>query len=188
MQVCTLLQTDNHTSTSPLSFYRPDALTAAQPTASKHWRPHRHRIDKYLDRRRPVATAAGHVSADHFQKSKSQDGGLPELLLAYSCLTNHSEAASLWLVTTKQVIWDHQWHVVCCNVECLNFIIKTCAKCLFSSGHLKIITTLVASGLFTSSAPVVKTEMWAIATSPCWMQSEVGNIESVCYHFGLSAC
>ena len=36
MQVCTLLQTDNHANTSPLSFYRPDALPAAQPTASKH--------------------------------------------------------------------------------------------------------------------------------------------------------
>jgi len=36
MQVCTSLQTDNHTSTPPLSFYRPDALPATQPTASKH--------------------------------------------------------------------------------------------------------------------------------------------------------
>jgi len=36
--ICTSLQTDNHTSTSPLSFYRPDALPASQPTASKHWR------------------------------------------------------------------------------------------------------------------------------------------------------
>jgi len=36
MQVCTLLQTDNHASTPPLFFYRPDALPAAQPTASKH--------------------------------------------------------------------------------------------------------------------------------------------------------
>ena len=36
MQICTLLQTDNHTSTPPLCFYRPDALPAAQPTASKH--------------------------------------------------------------------------------------------------------------------------------------------------------
>jgi len=35
MQVCTLLQTDNHASTPPF-FYRPDALPAAQPTASKH--------------------------------------------------------------------------------------------------------------------------------------------------------
>jgi len=32
MQVCTLLQTDNHASTPALSFYRPDALPAAQPT------------------------------------------------------------------------------------------------------------------------------------------------------------
>jgi len=36
MQVCTLLQTDNHASTSLLSFYRPGALPAAQPTASNH--------------------------------------------------------------------------------------------------------------------------------------------------------
>ena len=38
MQVCISLQTDNHASTPPLCFYRPDALPAAQPTASKHWR------------------------------------------------------------------------------------------------------------------------------------------------------
>jgi len=36
MQVCTLLWTDNHTSTPSLIFYRPDALPATQPTASKH--------------------------------------------------------------------------------------------------------------------------------------------------------
>jgi len=36
MQVCTSLQTDNHASTTPLCFYRPDALPATQPTASKH--------------------------------------------------------------------------------------------------------------------------------------------------------
>ena len=38
MQVCTALQTDNHASTQPLIFYRPDALPVAQPTVSKHWR------------------------------------------------------------------------------------------------------------------------------------------------------
>ena len=36
MQVCTSPQTDNHTNTPPLLFYRPDALPATQPTASKH--------------------------------------------------------------------------------------------------------------------------------------------------------
>ena len=37
MQVCTSLQTDNHASIPHHSvFYRPDALPAAQPTASKH--------------------------------------------------------------------------------------------------------------------------------------------------------
>jgi len=34
--ICTLLQTDNHASTSPVSFYRPDALPATQPIVSKH--------------------------------------------------------------------------------------------------------------------------------------------------------
>ena len=38
MQICTLTQTDNHASIPPLSFYRPDALPATKPTASKHWR------------------------------------------------------------------------------------------------------------------------------------------------------
>jgi len=35
-QVCISLQTDNHTSTPPLHFYGPDALPAAQPTASQN--------------------------------------------------------------------------------------------------------------------------------------------------------
>ena len=56
-----------------------------------------------------------------FKNGSAQDGGLPVLLLAYSCLTNHSKAASLWLATPKQDVGDHQWRVVCCNVECLNF-------------------------------------------------------------------
>jgi len=34
--ICISLLTDNHASTSSLHFYRPDALPAAQPTASKH--------------------------------------------------------------------------------------------------------------------------------------------------------
>ena len=38
MQVYTSLQTDNHATPHNSVFYRPDALPAAQPTASKHWR------------------------------------------------------------------------------------------------------------------------------------------------------
>ena len=34
MQICTLTQTHNHNSIPPLSFFRPDALPATQPTAS----------------------------------------------------------------------------------------------------------------------------------------------------------
>jgi len=34
--ICTSLQTDNHTNTPSLKFYRPCALPDAQPTVSKH--------------------------------------------------------------------------------------------------------------------------------------------------------
>ena len=36
--ICTSLQTENHTKTSSLNFYRPDALPDAQLIVSKHWR------------------------------------------------------------------------------------------------------------------------------------------------------
>jgi len=35
MQVCTLFQTDSHTGTPPLFFYRPDALPATQTNSVK---------------------------------------------------------------------------------------------------------------------------------------------------------
>ena len=34
--ICTSLQTDNHTNTSSVNFYRPDALPDTQPTVSQH--------------------------------------------------------------------------------------------------------------------------------------------------------
>jgi len=34
--ICTSLQADNHTNTSSLNFYSPDAFYDAQPTVSKH--------------------------------------------------------------------------------------------------------------------------------------------------------
>jgi len=40
--ICTSLQTDNDTNTSPLNFYRPDAFPDAQPTMSKHTHTHTH--------------------------------------------------------------------------------------------------------------------------------------------------
>jgi len=44
--ICTSLETDNHASTSPLSFYRLNALPAAQLTASEHWRQHCWLVDR----------------------------------------------------------------------------------------------------------------------------------------------
>ena len=74
---------------------------------------HTHRTYKYLDTLLANQNSSEGEATDHWQKGSAQDGGLPELLLAQSCLTNHSEAASLWLVTPKQVVGDHRWRVVC---------------------------------------------------------------------------
>ena len=40
--ICTSLQKENHTDTSSLDCYRPDALSGAQSTASKHTHTHTH--------------------------------------------------------------------------------------------------------------------------------------------------
>ena len=71
---------------------------------------HRHRIDKYLDTLLANQPISNGEATDHCQKIAPQDGGLPELIVARSYVTNHSEAASLWLVTPKQdVVGNHQW-------------------------------------------------------------------------------
>jgi len=90
---------------------------------------HRHRIDKYLDTLLANQPISDGEATDHCQKGAPQDGRLPELIAARSCLTNHSEVASLWLVTPKQDVGNHQWrYVVCCNTEDLKISVrKTCA-------------------------------------------------------------
>jgi len=56
---------------------------------------HRHRVNKYLDTLLANQPISGGEATDHCQKVAPQDGGLPELIVARSCLTNHSKAASL---------------------------------------------------------------------------------------------
>jgi len=46
----------------------------------------RQRIDKYLDTRRLIATAADHVATDRSGKSQAQDVGLPESLIAFAVI------------------------------------------------------------------------------------------------------
>ena len=67
-------------------------ISAAGPSVCP---PHRHRIDKYLDTLLANQLISDGEATDHCQKGAPQDGGLPELIVARSCLTNHSEAASL---------------------------------------------------------------------------------------------
>ena len=56
---------------------------------------HRHRTDKYLDTLIANQPISDGEATNHCQKGAPQDGRLPELIVARSCLTNHSEAASL---------------------------------------------------------------------------------------------
>ena len=56
-------------------------------------RQHRHRIDKYLDTLLANQPISDGEATDRCQKVAPQDGGLPELIEARSCLTNHSEAS-----------------------------------------------------------------------------------------------
>ena len=53
----------------------------------------RHRIDKCQDTLLANQPISDGEDTDHCQKVTSQDGGLPELIVARSCLTNHSEAS-----------------------------------------------------------------------------------------------
>ena len=102
MQVWTSLQKDNHDSTSPLSFYRLDALPATQPTVSKPWR---HTGCMWCDRknqktanalwhhsrcRRWVTTvrrdAASHLAADWWSFRCSPNRDVAGLCLASATL------------------------------------------------------------------------------------------------------
>jgi len=56
---------------------------------------HIHRIDKYLVTLLANQPISDGEATDRCQKFAPQDGGLPELIVARSCVTNHSEAASL---------------------------------------------------------------------------------------------
>ena len=76
------------------------------------------RIDKYLD----TLLANQQLGRRcHRLLPKLVIARLCKLLLAYSCITNHSKAASLWLAMLKHVVGDHQWRVVCCNIEYINY-------------------------------------------------------------------
>ena len=113
MQVCTSLQTENHANTPPLVFYRPDALPATQPTASKHWR---HQIwwpsvEKVAFRLRPRATFStsgpsyldvGLTTVHHQYNAECVDGRQFNIS---ECWTIHRfNIQKCWTVT-----WLHCW-------------------------------------------------------------------------------
>jgi len=66
--ICISLQTDDHSSTSPLSFYSPNALPAAQPTASEHWNAP-HNCNKHFHVEGHFSDESGSAASPQFSSS-----------------------------------------------------------------------------------------------------------------------
>ena len=79
------LQTDNRTTPHNSVFYRPDALPAAQPTASKHWRQITWLIltSKTVQKNTDTQTQYKSEKVDNLKYSKTK-------LPWFSCLLQHS--------------------------------------------------------------------------------------------------
>ena len=104
-QVCISLQTDNHVSTPPLSFYRPDALHATQPTVSKHWRHN---------------TRAMHTAQLTIQQPRNRSCHLLDHLKAHICYPSHTCLykllnATKTLAQSSPTVWQ-QWQLTTVNV------------------------------------------------------------------------
>ena len=102
--MCTLLQTDNHTNTSTLNFYRSDAPHDGQATVSKHWN---YPAPEFTNKPLPPA------------KFKSA----PELVVE---ITLCNVEAMLRFLTVLSVIScpDQPSHLSCCRNE--NWIFSYC--------------------------------------------------------------
>jgi len=142
MQVCTSLQTENHANTPPLVFYRPDALPATQPTASKHWR---HQIwwpsvEKVAFRLRPRATFStsgpsyldvGLTTVHHQYNAECVDGRQFNIS---ECWTIHRfNIQKCWTVT-----WLHCWTMT-----------WPCTYALHVSVNMRCITTVLVISALT---------------------------------------
>ena len=139
--ICTSLQTDNHTNTSSVNVYSPDALPAAQPTASKHWRQqHRHTHNRLMAicpdyPGRPVAEE----TFTHSHPSWSSDilYQLPPSTAIYSILCLHFTCLTvLYDNLSTGPLWSSPWSWT------LYFILHAFLHpvIIFSSQHMPIPT------------------------------------------------
>ena len=99
--ICTSLQTDNDACTSSLHiFYRPDALPAAQPTASKHWRHNQTTTEKIKCHGESIEILSLSDTAKTTNCKQCKGNALKNMymygiLKSYKCIKNHNE----WLWT-----------------------------------------------------------------------------------------
>jgi len=142
--IFTLLQTDNHVSTSPLCFfYRPDVLLATQPTMSKHLRqrsrtsgqsnltkrPHHHRTWMVQSYSRRGDNAQTHLIRASLEPPPSSQQYNPNGISIGSAVF-----AGLMIVTDRQIYrqcYSIYNMYICSTVTWPNDIISSPSSALF---------------------------------------------------------
>ena len=138
MQVCTSLQTDNHANTPPLSFYGPDALPAAQPTASKHWKVHMFTTCDWQRQSLPILTTptVQHLVTQFWQ--------MDNFTLWHTCMVDrHWQCRNVVSMTTKAYRgWEN---LTFTNQNLLPILAKTCMDDNVLRAYYHCYTNLMAS-------------------------------------------
>ena len=113
--ICISLQTDNHASTLPLSFfYRSDALPATQPTASKQWR------------QKLIVNQTYHVNYKQGQ-IRLHPQSLTSLICKYLKVNNRQQ---WWRLVTGSVPPGTAAMQLISNCTCASFISTQCTICI----------------------------------------------------------
>ena len=151
--ICTSLQTHNHTSTTSLNFYWPDALPDVIRPVSKHWRPYLFWFCQLGGRKgiQPVKTewwGAGMVMCLRWGADLHVAQLMP-LPLTVSTTTTHTTVLWLsgfcpglpWWAGSKNVkpkpIWfswkKRQWVAICVNQVWLDIVPGRASRCWMKS-------------------------------------------------------
>jgi len=144
--ICTSFQTDNHTNTSSLNFYRPDALQDTHPTVSKYCRQTLTAVNNkqwhyitYLNQCSNEFVCTLNIYFHHFQTNRKilTRKNATELKACQQCFFMQNTSASVYRLCTWFTMMSLDWCI--CPVICeilqntilslhLNFTIFLCIK------------------------------------------------------------
>ena len=101
--ICTSVQTDNHSYTPSLNFYRPDPLPDAQPTVSKHWRKKPREIKTVIRNRNRKSHGDCHLPRHHLIAGKDWNGYRPGI--SFCCYRGDTAYYSSFYYPTGSGSW-----------------------------------------------------------------------------------